>query len=109
MQVVGASPAQKKLLRQKVQLVFQNPYGSLNPRQKIGHALEDVAVAWLRAAGFDLYTRRGDFQIDKSGYLVNGAGYYLEGVPIDPTTGNVAPRQEVALQAAFSIDPRLRP
>ncbi len=25
----------------------------------IGHALEDVAVAWLRAAGFDLYTRRG--------------------------------------------------
>ena len=26
----------------------------------IGHALEDVAVAWLRGAGFDLYTRRGD-------------------------------------------------
>ncbi len=25
----------------------------------IGHALENVAVAWLRAAGFDLYTRRG--------------------------------------------------
>ena len=25
----------------------------------IGHALEDVAVAWLRAAGFDLYIRRG--------------------------------------------------
>jgi len=38
--------------------------------------------------GVDLYTRRGDFQLDKSGYLVNGAGYYLEGVPIDPTTGN---------------------
>ena len=25
----------------------------------IGHALEDVAVAWLRGAGFGLYTRRG--------------------------------------------------
>src|SRR6476659_5386760 len=36
----------------------------------------------------DLYTRRGDFSLDKNGYLVNGAGYYLEGVPIDPTTGN---------------------
>jgi len=38
--------------------------------------------------GVDRYTRRGDFQLDKSGFLVNGAGYYLEGVPIDPTTGN---------------------
>lgn len=26
----------------------------------IGHALEDLAIAWLRAAGFDLYTRRQD-------------------------------------------------
>ena len=38
--------------------------------------------------GVDRYSRRGDFQLDKSGYLVNGAGYYLEGVKIDPTTGN---------------------
>jgi flagellar hook protein FlgE len=39
--------------------------------------------------GVDNYTRRGDFTLDKNGYLVNGAGYYLEGIPIDPTTGNV--------------------
>src|SRR5436190_17292634 len=39
--------------------------------------------------GVDRYTRRGDFQLDKSGYLVNGAGYYLMGVPVDPTTGNL--------------------
>jgi len=40
--------------------------------------------------GVDSYTRRGDFQLDANGYLVNGAGYYLEGIPIDPTTGNPA-------------------
>jgi flagellar hook protein FlgE len=40
-------------------------------------------------AGNDLYTRRGDFQLDKDGYLVNGTGYYLEGLPIDSATGNV--------------------
>ena len=39
--------------------------------------------------GSDLYTRRGDFQPDKNGYLVNGAGYYLMGIPVDPTTGNL--------------------
>jgi flagellar hook protein FlgE len=33
------------------------------------------------------YTRRGDFEVNSQGYLVNGAGYYLSGLPIDPTTG----------------------
>jgi flagellar hook protein FlgE len=40
-------------------------------------------------SGIDNYTRRGDFQPDKNGYLVNGAGYYLMGIPVDPTTGNL--------------------
>jgi flagellar hook protein FlgE len=39
--------------------------------------------------GVDRYTRRGDFQLDRQGFLVNGAGYYLMGVPVDPTTGNL--------------------
>jgi flagellar hook protein FlgE len=34
------------------------------------------------------YTQRGDFQVNANGNLVNGAGYYLMGVPVDPTTGN---------------------
>lgn len=36
----------------------------------------------------DLYTRRGDFELDKYGHLVNGGGYYLKGLPINPETGN---------------------
>src|SRR5262245_13126720 len=39
--------------------------------------------------GINVYTRRGDFQKDKDGFLVNGAGYYLLGIPVDPTTGNL--------------------
>ena len=39
--------------------------------------------------GISLYTRRGDFQPDKNGYLVNGSGYYLMGIPVDATTGNL--------------------
>jgi len=40
--------------------------------------------------GTNFYTRRGDFQVDASGYLVNGAGYYLKGLPIDTGTGNIS-------------------
>jgi len=39
--------------------------------------------------GINIYTRRGDFQTDKSGFLVNGAGYYLLGIPVDSKTGNL--------------------
>jgi dipeptide transport system ATP-binding protein len=39
--VVGVSEEARKRLRREVQIVFQNPYGSLNPRQRIGKALEE--------------------------------------------------------------------
>ncbi len=38
--------------------------------------------------GVDRYSRRGDFDVDRNGYLVNGAGYYLKGLALDPVTGN---------------------
>jgi flagellar hook protein FlgE len=37
----------------------------------------------------DLYTRAGDFTVNANGYLVNSAGYTLEGYSVDPTTGAI--------------------
>lgn len=39
--------------------------------------------------GVDLFSRRGDFQLDKDGFLVNGTGYYLKVLRVDGATGNV--------------------
>ena len=38
-------------------------------------------------SGVNDYTRRGDFQENSNGYMVNGAGYYLMGIPVNPATG----------------------
>ncbi len=35
----------------------------------------------------NLYSRRGDFTLDRNGYLVNGAGHFLVGNALDPVTG----------------------
>jgi len=40
-EVIGASAETLKGLRSKVQMVFQNPYGSLNPRKQVGEILEE--------------------------------------------------------------------
>src|SRR5262249_36941049 len=55
--------------------------------------------------GVDNYTRRGDFSLDKNGYLVNGAGYYIEGIPIDGSTGNPVGSVPQVLQFANDFLP----
>ena len=49
-------------------------------------------------SGVDNYTRAGDFQQNSQGYLVNGAGYYLMGIPIDAATGNTIGNTPQVLQ-----------
>jgi flagellar hook protein FlgE len=52
--------------------------------QKATAVVDNVPVF----SGVTDYTRRGDFQVNANGNLVNGAGYYLMGVSVDPKTGN---------------------
>jgi len=52
--------------------------------QKASGVVDNVPVF----DGVNYYSRRGDFQVNANGNLVNGAGYYLMGVTVDPKTGN---------------------
>ncbi|WP_150526472.1 flagellar hook protein FlgE [Roseibium sediminis] len=36
----------------------------------------------------DYYTRAGDFERDRNGYMVNSSGYFLQGYELNPDTGN---------------------
>jgi flagellar hook protein FlgE len=91
-QVAGSVTSQSRLTNTQsgsVQSASVSTYMAINGEgffavQKPGSFTDNNPVF----TGVNNYTRRGDFSLDKNGYLVNGAGYYLQGVPIDPTTGN---------------------
>ena len=64
--VAKANAAERKRLRPLVQMVFQNPYASLNPRKKVGTLLEeplaintDLDAAARRAAAERMMARVG--------------------------------------------------
>jgi dipeptide transport system ATP-binding protein len=64
--VAGADAATRRRLRREIQIVFQNPYGSLNPRQKVGKALEEpllvntkMSAPEREAAARDMMARVG--------------------------------------------------
>ncbi|MBU6496907.1 MAG: flagellar hook protein FlgE [Rhodospirillales bacterium] len=49
------------------------------------------------------YSRAGDFQMDKSGYLVNSAGEYLNGWSVNPATGVVDRNAVAPIQVSQSV------
>jgi flagellar hook protein FlgE len=55
--------------------------------------------------GANYYTRRGDFSLNKNGYLVNGSGYYLKGLPIDAGTGNISSSLPEVIKVSNSFLP----
>ncbi|KZM52070.1 dipeptide ABC transporter ATP-binding protein [Labrenzia sp. OB1] len=88
-----------KEMRQKVQIVFQNPYGSLNPRQKIGHVLEeplllntDMPAAERRDLALQM--------LEKVGLQPEHYGRY-------PHMFSGGQRQRVAIARAIMLQPKL--
>lgn len=49
------------------------------------------------------YTRAGDFQMDKNGYLVNSAGEFLNGWPVNALTGVVNQNQLSPIQVTQTV------
>ncbi len=97
--VIGAPPAIRKALRPKVQIVFQNPYSSLNPRQKIGAALEEPLLV---NTSLNASERR-----DKAEFMMEAVGLRPEHFNRYPHMFSGGQRQRIAIARALMLDPAI--
>jgi dipeptide transport system ATP-binding protein len=95
---IAASAAHvTKELRQKVQIVFQNPYGSLNPRQKIGDVLAEPLLLNTDLSAAD---RR-----DKAMAMLTKVGLQPEHFNRYPHMFSGGQRQRIAIARALMLNP----
>ncbi len=87
----------KQALRQKVQLVFQNPYGSLNPRKRIGQILE---------APLEINTAlNADQRAEKARAMLAKVGLRPEHYDRYPHMFSGGQRQRIAIARALMLNP----
>lgn len=98
-EVAGASKAERKQLRRDVQMVFQNPYASLNPRQKIG---DQLAEPLLINTNLSRAERR-----DKVQTMMQQVGLRPEHYQRYPHMFSGGQRQRIALARAMMLQPKV--
>jgi oligopeptide/dipeptide ABC transporter ATP-binding protein len=97
--VTGLSGAEMRPIRKEMQIVFQDPYGSLNPRMRVGSSIEEGLRTWGVS---DRHERKERLE------------GLLQMVGMAPTSGDRYPhefsggqRQRIGIARALSVEPSL--
>jgi peptide/nickel transport system ATP-binding protein len=96
----GSAPAQLAAMRADVQMVFQDPFGSLNPRMRIGEIIEEGMVALRVEADALKRARVVEQLLQRVGLDGSMAARY-------PHEFSGGQRQRIAIARALAVNPEL--
>ena len=95
----GLTEKEMKPFRKQMQIVFQDPYGSLNPRMTVGQSIEEG----LRITGMP----RGRQRSDRLAALLEMVGMAPESNDRYPHEFSGGQRQRIGIARALSVNPAL--
>ena len=94
------SASERQLMRRRIQIVFQNPYASLNPRFTIGQTLVEPMSIHKIGASADEREQRARTLLGKVGLDGSAFGKY-------PHEFSGGQRQRIAIARALTLDPEV--
>jgi dipeptide transport system ATP-binding protein len=97
--VAHSDAAARRTLRRQVQIVFQNPYGSLNPRQTVSAALQEPLAAQGQGSAAEREQAAREM-LNKVGLRDEHLGRY-------PHMFSGGQRQRIAIARALMLKPRV--
>ena len=97
--ILTASPMRLQELRKQVQVIFQDPYSSLNPRIRVGDIVGESLKVYRRTTGPGETRQRVAQLLEQVGLLPDMAGRY-------PHQLSGGQRQRVGIARALAMNPR---
>jgi peptide/nickel transport system ATP-binding protein len=95
----GLTPVQMKPVRRQIQMIFQDPFASLDPRMRIGELIAEPLRIHRLAAGSEL--------TDRVAWLVQRVGLPTDALSRYPHEFSGGQRQRIVIARALSLSPKV--
>jgi len=93
-------------LRCDLQVVFQDPYGSLNPRMSVGDAIAEPLIVHSHQERFERY-RKSSARYERVAYLLERVGLTKSAMRRYPHEFSGGQRQRICIARALALNPKL--